>query len=252
MHAWGESWPLRNAPLGSHLFTTTAGAEAAWSRGVRFYTYRLVLLTFTNLYSVQVGLGTPALITAVLHQWRTSVPKPRGPRSTSKITWDAHTGYSFHACLVPPFLPSPSPLTASYTTISQTCSFLSCLISLLSTVNRFLFKDFPHHTAGLLHLAFGISIRSPSCRGGLWAELGSWIAVVRLHHFWNDISLACSAQQSRLWFLISFQGKVEVLDNYKENSHTYMCTFKIGLGYTWRQGKGAGPLIPICVWGWKG
>lgn len=85
MHTWGESWPLRNAPLGSHLFTTTAGAEAAWSRGVRFYSCRLVLLTITNLYSVQVGLGTPALITAVLHQWRTSVPKPRGPRNTSNL-----------------------------------------------------------------------------------------------------------------------------------------------------------------------
>lgn len=63
--------------------------------------------------------------------------------------------------LVPLFLPSPS-LTNSYTSISQTYSFFSCLITLLSTANRFLFKDFPHHTARHLHLTFGMCIRSLS------------------------------------------------------------------------------------------
>lgn len=64
--------------------------------------------------------------------------------------------------LVPLFLPSPSPLTTSYTSISQTYSFSSCIITLLSTANRFIFKGFTHHTARLLHVTFSICIRSLS------------------------------------------------------------------------------------------
>lgn len=57
---------------------------------------RQALLTITNLYAMQLGADTPAIVIALPCQWMTLVQKESGSRRF-KNTWDSHTAYSFHA-----------------------------------------------------------------------------------------------------------------------------------------------------------